>query len=190
MSRAAMAGRECGTCSLCCTLLRVDELTKLGGTDCVHQRPEGGCGIYERRPGVCRGYRCAWLQGHFEAEDRPDNIGAVLDFVSQGEQPMLQVHLAHADAFEGSPRLREIAERQRVSLPVRIVDADDVMDPERPFRVLLAHGEEHRVAGETIEVHQPGQPVEVRRLPLLERVARRAILRLRARRLRRLRDGS
>lgn len=184
MSDAALA-RECGACSLCCTLLRVDELNKLGGADCVHQRPEGGCRIHATRPGICRSYRCAWLQGRFDPGDRPDRLGAVLDFVNRGGQLMLQVHLARADAFEGSPRLREIAGRQRESLPVRIVDADDVMDPDRPFRVLMPAGEEQRVSGETVEVHRPGQPVEMRRLPLLERVSRRAMLRLRARRLRR-----
>ncbi|MGI9590613.1 MAG: YkgJ family cysteine cluster protein [Myxococcota bacterium] len=183
------SGRECGACSLCCTLLRVDELAKRGGVDCVHQRPEGGCGIYERRPGICRAYRCLWLRGHFEESDRPDRLGAVLDFVNHGGTLMLEVREAREGSFDASPRLQEIAERQRATLPVRVTDADDVMDPDRPFRVLLPGGEEQRVAGDRIEVHRPGQPVEVRRLPLLERLARRALLRLRARRLRGSRDG-
>jgi len=180
----AGAGRACGVCSLCCTVLRVDELKKRGGVDCVHQRAEGGCGIYEKRPGICRSYRCLWLRGRFEEGDRPDRIGAVLDFVNHGGQLMLEVRQAREGSFDASPRLQQIVERQRISLPVRISDSDDVMDPDRPFRVLLPGGEEHRVAGDRIEVHRPDQPVEVRRLPLLERLARRAMLRLRAFRLR------
>jgi Fe-S-cluster containining protein len=178
------AVRECEECSLCCTVLRVDELRKLGGVDCVHQLPEGGCGIHPSRPAICRAYRCAWLQGHFEESDRPDRLGAVLDFVNHGGQLMLEVRQARGGSFDASRRLQEIAERGREAVPVRITDADDVMDPDRPFRVLLPGGEEHRVAGDAIEVHRTGRPVEVRRLPLVERLARRAMLRLRALRLR------
>ncbi len=183
---ATRVKRECGTCSLCCTVLRVDELAKLGGVDCVHQRSGRGCGIYERRPGICRAYRCLWLRGHFEESDRPDRLGAVLDFVNHGGQLMLEMREARSGSFDASPRLQEIAARQRGSVPVRISDADDAMDPDRPFRVLLPGGEEQRVAGERIEVHRPGRPVELRRLPFYERLARRAMLRLRAWRLRRL----
>ncbi len=176
--------RECGECSLCCTVLRVDELRKLGGVDCVHQLAEGGCGIHPSRPEICRAYRCAWLQGHFDESDRPDRLGAVLDFVNHGGRLMLEVRQARSGSFDASPRLQEIAERQREGVPVRITDTDDVMDPDRPFRVLLPGGEEHRVTGDAIEVHRPGHPVELRRLPLVERLARRALLRVRAWRLR------
>ena len=183
---APASERACGSCSLCCTVLRVDELAKLGGADCVHQRTGGGCRIHDRRPGICRAYRCLWLRGHFEESDRPDRIGAVLDFVNHGGQLMLELREARSGSFDASPRLQELAERQRVSLPVRITDTDDVMDPDRPFRVLLPGGEEHRVAGERIEVHRPGRSLEVRRLPLLERLVRRVTLHLRSRRLSRL----
>ena len=179
------AERQCGACSLCCTVLRVEELSKLGGVPCMHQRPEGGCSIHARRPQICRAYRCAWLRGLFEEHDRPDRLGAVLDFANRGGQLVLEIREARAGRFDASPRLQEIAERQRESHPVRILDADDVLDPDRPFRVLLSGGEEQRVAGERIEVHRPGRPVEVRRLPWVERLARRTTLRLRANRLRR-----
>lgn len=184
------ATRACGPCSLCCTVLRVDELAKRGGEDCVHQRPEGGCRIHASRPGICRAYRCLWLRGRLEPADRPDRLGAVLDFVNHGGQLMLEIRQARAGSFDASPRLQEIAERQRVSLPVRISDSDDVMDPDRPFRVLLPEGEEHRVTGDTVEVHRPGEPVQVRRLHLVERLARKAMLRLRGHRLRRAGTGA
>ncbi|MEE8167216.1 MAG: hypothetical protein V3T64_16740 [Myxococcota bacterium] len=70
------AKRSCGSCSLCCTLLRVDELHKVAGEDCIHQRGTAGCGIYETRPPICRGYRCLWLQGGLEDDERPDRTGA------------------------------------------------------------------------------------------------------------------
>jgi hypothetical protein len=176
------AERSCGACSLCCTLLRVDELAKLGGTPCRHQRvgnPDGGCGIHEQRPGVCRGYRCLWLQGSLEEEDRPDRIGAVLSLSTEGEAPSLFVHEARRGAFDTSPRLWAIAEGWRQSLPVRVSDCENVLDPDRPYRVLLAGGEEHRIAGDHTEVYLDGVHVETRRQPLLDRGLRRAVLALR-----------
>jgi len=174
--------RVCGSCSLCCTLLRVDELGKLGGTPCLHQRsghPDGGCGVHAERPRICRGYRCLWLQGKLEDGDRPDRLGAVLSLTTEGETPTLFVHEARTGAFDASPRLQEIAGRFREALPVRVSDSDDVLDSDRPIRVLLAGGVEHRIDGNRIVVHRPGAPPEERRLPLLDRGLRRIILALR-----------
>jgi Fe-S-cluster containining protein len=181
--------RACGPCSLCCTLLRVDELAKLGGVPCVHQQVAGGCAIHPRRPAICRAYRCLWLQGGLDEGDRPDRLGAVLDLASRAGFPELVVHEAEPGAFERSARLREIAERYRAGMPVRILDSHAVLDPDRGFRVLLPGGEEQRVRGERIETWRDGARVGVGRLRWLERLARRVALGLRSLRLRRHRRG-
>jgi hypothetical protein len=171
--------RVCGSCSLCCTLLRVDALGKLGGTPCRHQRignPAGGCGIHASRPEICRGYRCLWLSGSLEDSDRPDQLGAVLSLATEAETPSLFVHEARRGAFDASPRLQQIANVWRESLPVRITDSENVMDPDRPYRVLLPGGEEQIVAGDRITLRRPGRPDEARRLPLLDRSLRRAAI--------------
>jgi Fe-S-cluster containining protein len=175
--------RECGACSLCCTVLRVDELRKLGGTACVHQRAGGGCGIYQQRPGICRAYRCLWLGGGLRDEDRPDALGAVLDLVAQGGSVWLEIREARPGAFERSARLRELAQEYRASMPVRIGDTADVLDPERRFRVLLPDGEERIVSGEWTTIVRPGRPDSRVRLPWLERWIRRLSLALRRRRV-------
>lgn len=183
---APAAPRRCGPCSLCCTLLRVDELGKLGGHPCRHQRighPQGGCGIHTARPAVCRAYRCLWLQGSLDAADRPDRLGAVLDLVTEGETPRLVVHEAEADRLERSLRLREIVEHWRQSLPVRVIAAGDALDPERPFRLFLPDGEEQRVHGERVEIFRDGVRLGERRLPRLDRWLRRLLLAWRRRRL-------
>jgi hypothetical protein len=185
--------RACGACTLCCTVLRVDELGKLGGVACPELRsPEaaralgGGCAIHERRPGICRRYRCAWLQGRFEEGDRPDRLGAVLDVVTRGASTGLEVHLADPDALERSPRLREIAERFRAFAPVRVLDVGDVLDPDRPYRVLLPDGEERRVEGERVTRLRDGEVVATQRQAWLERWLRRVIVAWRRRRFERL----
>jgi Fe-S-cluster containining protein len=175
--------RQCGSCSLCCTVLRVDELRKLGGTPCVHQRAGGGCSIYVERPGICRAYRCLWLGGGLRDGDRPDALGAVLDVVTQGSSAWLEIREAEPGVFERSARLQEIAHEYRQSMPVRIADTADVLDPARRFRVLLPGGEERVVAGEWTTLVRPGRPDARLRLPLFERWLRRIGLALRRRRV-------
>ena len=166
------AGRECGTCSLCCTVLRVDELAKPAGRDCVHQRGPKGCGVHATRPAICRSYRCLWLQGGLEDDERPDATGGIVDLETAGIGLRLAIREARPGIFGDSPALQAIAERYRSSMPVRITDAQDVMDPDRPFRVLLADGVEQRVAGDRIDVYRAGVLVESRKLSWLDRTAR------------------
>jgi hypothetical protein len=71
-------------------------------------------------------------------------------------------------------------------MPVRITDTGDVLDPGRPYRVLLPDGEEQRVSGDRIEIFRDGRCVDERRLPWLERSVRRLVLMLQRRALRRL----
>ncbi len=167
------AARSCGACSCCCHVLRVDELSKPAGCDCVHQREGGGCGIYETRPPICRGYRCLWLQGGLEEEERPDRLGAVVDLEPTGVGVRLAIREVRGGAFDASPALQAIAERYRESMPVRITDTADPTDPDRPYRVLLAGGVEHRVEGEWTEVRRPDRAPERLRLGWAERLARR-----------------
>ncbi len=166
--------RACGPCSLCCRVLRVDALRKLGGAPCVHEQEGGGCGIHAERPGICRAYRCLWLRGALRESDRPDRLGAVLDVVGGGGTAWLEIREAEPGAFERSARLREIAAEYRRHMPVRISDSADVLDPERRFRVLLAGDEERSIAGEWTTLHRPGEPDRRVRLPPLERWLRRA----------------
>lgn len=184
------ASRFCGTCSHCCTILRVDPLGKAAGVDCEHQRGERGCGIYETRPPICRAYRCLWLQGGLEDDERPDRTGGIVDLETVGIGLRLRIREVREGAFDESPALQEIAERYRSEMPVRITDTVDVLDPDRPFRVLLADGLEQRVAGDRIEVYREGVLIEQRKLPWAERIARRVSNRWRNHRLRRVSSPS
>jgi len=157
-------------------VLRVDELGKRAGVDCVHQRGREGCGIHASRPAICRDYHCLWLQGGLEDDERPDATGGIVDLETAGDGIRLGIREPRRGAFDASPALQAIAERYRDSMPVRISDAEDVMNPDRPFRVLLANGLEHRVEGELVEVLRDGERVERRRMPWAERWARRVAI--------------
>ncbi len=48
-----------------------------------HYRLPGlNCSIYKTRPGCCSDYRCAWLNGYGDENDRPDKVGVVMDTIS------------------------------------------------------------------------------------------------------------
>jgi len=62
------AGRSCGECSLCCF---APSIPSIGS---------GSCGIYEEeRPPACSNYKCLWILGLLEEEDRPDRIGVIFE---------------------------------------------------------------------------------------------------------------
>jgi hypothetical protein len=150
-------------------LLRVDELSKRGGSPCRQLRAapgRPGCGIHAQRPSICRAYSCLWLSGGLDPEDRPDRLGAVLDVATEGLVTKLRVHEAAPGAYTGSARLREIVARYRESMPVRISDVSRAGDPAAPVRF------------------EGARELERRRLPWLERGLRRLALAWRAHRLR------
>ncbi|MER8619185.1 hypothetical protein NKG99_20500 [Mesorhizobium sp. M1409] len=74
--------RKCGSCTLCCRLLPVRELTKRAGQRCRHQRTGKGCAVY-RQPAMplsCALWNCRWLTGDDTAElRRPDHSHYVVD---------------------------------------------------------------------------------------------------------------
>jgi hypothetical protein len=81
-----IAGRECGACTVCCTVPTIDkpEIQKASGATCRHCS-DGGCSIYEIRPPVCRGFYCAWRTVDiFSEEWRPDKSGVMAYVETEG----------------------------------------------------------------------------------------------------------
>jgi hypothetical protein len=73
-------GRECGTCTVCCYALPIDnkELQKLPGEVCVNCTGRG-CRIYETRPRTCREFHCGWWVLPQLGDDwRPDKSGVLI----------------------------------------------------------------------------------------------------------------
>jgi hypothetical protein len=64
METTLVPGRECGTCTICCTHLTIDDpdMQKPAGIACHNLQPEGGCRIYDSRPHTCRTFYCGWRQ--------------------------------------------------------------------------------------------------------------------------------
>ena len=72
-------GRDCGDCTVCCTWPTINkpEIQKKSGSTCKHCTAQG-CGIYEARFPVCKGFYCAWRTVDIFDEDwRPDKSGVM-----------------------------------------------------------------------------------------------------------------
>ena len=53
--------RTCGTCTLCCKVLAIEELQKPAGPWCPKCNVGKGCSIYDERPAECRTFQCLFL---------------------------------------------------------------------------------------------------------------------------------
>ncbi len=60
-SSPIVAGRSCGTCTLCCRLPEIDAFDKPADVWCTHCVAGQGCSIYADRPSVCRDFLCLWM---------------------------------------------------------------------------------------------------------------------------------
>lgn len=93
--------RSCGPCTLCCTLMGVDELDKPAAQKCAHDCGKG-CRIYDDRPTSCREFSCLWLLGSFPSYARPDKVGFVGSI--ERDRPGI-VHIARAKKSWSADRI-------------------------------------------------------------------------------------
>jgi hypothetical protein len=92
---------SCGTCTLCCRLLKVPELDKGQNVWCRHCERSVGCRIYEDRPEPCRAFNCLWLQTlSRRPELRPDRCKVVLATTKDGEGVVAHVHPDYPGAWK------------------------------------------------------------------------------------------
>ena len=91
-----LSERECGGCTLCCTLLGVNELSKPAGQQCVFEDRGRGCRIYAERPQVCRSFQCLWLRDPAllpNDDQRPDRSHVVF-WLPKDAEPFAEHGLA------------------------------------------------------------------------------------------------
>jgi len=76
--------RTCGKCSACCKTHAVEVINKSEGKLCKNCIVGKGCTIYPNRPKECKDFRCEWLKGFGKENLRPDLLGIVLDYQTNG----------------------------------------------------------------------------------------------------------
>lgn len=100
-----MAG--CGECTVCCTVMGIEELRKPPGVPCKHLEPGKGCSIYGFRPQECRDFECLWLQTQAMPEPlskkmRPDKCG-VMFVPAPGSDSVIAAHCDSELSFASYP---------------------------------------------------------------------------------------
>ena len=53
-------GRDCGSCTMCCKVYKIEALGKPEGQWCTHCKIGASCRIYDTRPDDCRQFFCLW----------------------------------------------------------------------------------------------------------------------------------
>ena len=100
----AAAGRECGTCTLCCKVFDVPSLSKPAGQWCRHCKPGRGCGIHETRPDHCRSFHCLWMTGAWLGPEwKPERAKMVLTIDPATRFLLVQVEPGSAGAWRREP---------------------------------------------------------------------------------------
>lgn len=114
------APNSCGTCRLCCTVMRVEEFTppledKPAFTPCQFLCKEG-CSIYETRPRTCAVFECLWLSSQqfpkmeIPSSERPDRTGVVMTVNSKGN---VTAHCRTPMAWRDEKTLRRLLHYNR-----------------------------------------------------------------------------
>lgn len=75
----AAPGRVCGSCTMCCKVVKNDELNKPAGRWCVNARTGVGCVIHDTRPLSCQIFQCMWLSSNMLSDEwKPDRARFVV----------------------------------------------------------------------------------------------------------------
>jgi hypothetical protein len=98
------AGRDCGSCTLCCKVYEVPAVESPAGTWCRHCQPGRGCGIHETRPQHCRAFFCLWMTQDFLGPDwKPEKSRFVLTMDPTTRWLFAQVDPGAAGAWRKEP---------------------------------------------------------------------------------------
>lgn len=121
--------RSCGECTACCVALTIEEppIEKEANEPCRFLCQDGGgCGIYTKRPKLCRGFACLWLSTDGIPEAfRPDRCGLMLRIVDKdGSGRVERLEDAVVTAHEVRPQAlqedaaQELLARLMLTLPM------------------------------------------------------------------------
>lgn len=104
LARLVVAGRECGTCTLCCKVAGVAELSKPVGVWCHHCVKGQRCAVYEQRPPSCRTFYCQWMvQPRLGPEWKPERAKFALVQLDSGRRLTALVDPGFPAAWRRSP---------------------------------------------------------------------------------------
>ena len=133
----ALPGRNCSGCSLCCTLLRIEELDKPPMVACANCEAGGGCRIYQDRPTECRQFYCGYLlDAKLDERWKPSRSNLLVAFEEYPYAVAIHVDPAFPDAWRAEPFYSQIrcwaavAARTQAQVVVWQGDSKIIVPPE------------------------------------------------------------
>ena len=109
MVPAVKDNRRCGSCTLCCKVLTVEELSKPNGKWCAHCVTGRGCAIYDDRPNECRAFQCGYILWPELGEHwLPARSKLVPAFKPDGLEIIIHVDPGVPNAWRAEPYYSEI----------------------------------------------------------------------------------
>jgi hypothetical protein len=101
---AAVPGRACGTCTLCCKVVGVLEISKPAGVWCPHCMRGKQCAIYDARYASCRSFYCQWMvEKGLGPEWKPERARFALVKTEGGRHLTACVDPGYPSAWRSSP---------------------------------------------------------------------------------------
>jgi hypothetical protein len=137
----------CGTCTACCRIFEIPELSKPAGKWCDHCAIGRGCQIYDNRPARCADFECLWLLSQKRADPderlgpelRPDKCKVVFS-------PTTNDHVMSGITMPGAPLAwRDDAPRKVINRLVRGGMGVVVGPPRTTRRTMIDKNGEHEV---------------------------------------------
>ena len=114
----------CDGCTVCCTVMGLQELGKPFYAKCV-QVVENGCGIYADRPRSCQDFVCSWAAGLLGDSQtrRPDQTGLLFFLRRFADGMWLEIYEAAPGAAADVQRVDYLVQRiiSRVEKVERVV---------------------------------------------------------------------
>lgn len=128
MQATTAPARSCGSCMVCCKVVKVAELDKPAGRWCVNARPGVGCVIHDERPRSYQVFTCMWLGSDMLPDEwKPDRARFVVAVESNGALQIL-CDPAQPAAWRREPyhtQIRRWAEHgMNISKPVLLMVGD------------------------------------------------------------------
>jgi hypothetical protein len=114
----AASARSCGTCTLCCKVLKIAELDKPQNVWCPNCKQGVGCLIYSDRPRECRSFACGWLTDFGLGEEwRPSHSKIVLVSELDGKRIAAYVDPQRPDAWKKEPYYSKLKQWAVLAVP-------------------------------------------------------------------------
>ena len=99
-----VGGRSCDGCTMCCKLLKIEELKKPKSQWCVHCDIGSGCKIYDERPSECRTFNCGFLtEAHIGDHWKPTKSKMVVALATTGDRITVFVDADRPAAWRKEP---------------------------------------------------------------------------------------